>query len=89
MPRFIYDRGAMTPPQRCLVIVPADAPDLYARLVAAFVQNPQVFVSRDRRLGERALRTVEVFAVGGGDLDPALRRTVEDELRRVGARGSA
>jgi hypothetical protein len=68
--------------QRCLVIVPADAPELYARLVNAFVTNPRVFVSRDRRLGERALRTVEIFAVGGGDLDPELRRTVEAELRR-------
>ena len=77
----------MTGPQRCLVIVPADNPELYARLDAAFVQNPQVFVSRDRRLGERALRAVEIFAVGGGELDPLLRRTVETELKRVGARG--
>jgi hypothetical protein len=69
---------------RCLVIVPADAPDLYAKLVAAFVSNPQVFVSRDRRLGERALRSVEIFAVGGGRLDPALRNVVESELRRLG-----
>jgi len=68
------------------VIVPADAHDLYARLVAAFIRNPQVFVSRDRRTGDRALRAVEIFAVGGGDLDPGLRRTVEDELRRLGAR---
>ena len=73
--------------QRCLVIVPADAPDLYARLVAAFVQNPQVFVSRDRRAAHRALRTVEVFAVGGGELDPELSRVVDDELRRLGVRG--
>jgi hypothetical protein len=69
---------------RCLVIVPADQPELYARLVAAFTSNPQVFVSRDRRLGERALRSVQIFAVGGGELDPALRRAVESELRRLG-----
>ena len=72
--------------QRCLVIVPADAPDLYARLVTAFLKNPQVFVSRDRRSGTRAIRKVELYAVGGGTLDPALRKTIEDELRRAGAR---
>jgi hypothetical protein len=27
-----------------------------------------------------------VFAVGGGEMEPALRRMVEDELRRLGAR---
>ncbi len=75
--------GAMTTLQRCLVIVPADAPDVYARLVTAFLNNPRVFVSRDRRLGERALRAVEIFAVGGGELEADLRRTVEDEVRRV------
>jgi hypothetical protein len=73
----------VTPEQRCLVIVPADAPELYARLVNAFVSNPRVFVSRDRRVGERALHKVEIFAVGGGALDPALRRTIEAELRRL------
>jgi len=71
-------------PQRCLVIVPADAADVYARLVTTFLNNPRVFVSRDRRLGERALRAVEIYAVGGGDLEPDLRRLVEDELRRLG-----
>jgi hypothetical protein len=80
------DDKTMTGPQRCLVIVPADAPDLYARLVAAFIENPQVFVSRDRRLGDRALRSVEIFAVGGGELDPGLRKVVDDELRRLGVR---
>jgi hypothetical protein len=76
----------MAPAQRCLVIVPADAMELYSRLVAAFLENPRVFVLRDRRIDDRALRSVEVFAVGGGELDPALRREVEGELRRVGAR---
>lgn len=66
------------------MIVPADQPDAYAKLVSAFANNPQVFVSRDRRLGDRALRSVEVFAVGGGRLDSTLRRVVEDELRRLG-----
>jgi hypothetical protein len=72
--------------QRCLVIVPADAADLYARLVTAFLHNGQVFVLRDRRHETRTLTSVEVFAVGGGELEPTLRRTVEDELRRLGAR---
>jgi hypothetical protein len=76
----------MATPQRCLVVVPAAAVDLYTQLVAAFSDNPQVFVLRDRRIDARALRTVEVFAVGGGDLDAALRTTVEDALRRAGAR---
>jgi hypothetical protein len=77
----------MTTPQRCLVIVPANALEMYAKLVAAFMANPQVFVLRDRRLDARALSSVEVFAVGGGELDPALRGAVEAELRRAGARG--
>ena len=72
--------------QRCLVIVPADALELYSRLVAAFIGEPRVFVLRDRRIEARALRSVEVFAVGGGELDPALRSVVEEELRRVDAR---
>ena len=66
------------------MIVPADAADVYARLVTTFLNNPRVFVSRDRRLGERALRVVEIYAVGGGELEPDLRRLVEDELRRLG-----
>jgi hypothetical protein len=71
---------------RCLVIVPAEALDLYAKLAAAFLDNPKVFVLRDRRIEGRALRSVEVFAVGGGELDPTLRSVVEGELRRLGAR---
>ena len=71
--------------QRCLVVVPADAPEIYARLVAAFLHNPRVFVLRDRRSDDRGPRSVEVFAVGGGELDPDLRRLVDDELRRLGA----
>jgi hypothetical protein len=38
------------------------------------------------RGGDRGVRSVEVFAVGGGELDPDLRRLAEDELRRHGAR---
>jgi hypothetical protein len=72
--------------QRCLVVVPADASELHARLVAAFLNNPRVFVLRDRRGDDRGLGSVEVYAVGGGELDPDLRRLVEDELRGLGAR---
>ena len=72
--------------QRCLVVVPADASEIYARLVEAFRQNPRVFVLRDRRSGDRRLGSVEVFLVGGGELDLDLRRLVEEELGRLGAR---
>ena len=72
--------------QRCLVIVPVSASELHARLVEAFVNNPRIFVLRDRRGDDRGLQAVEVFAVGGGALDPDLRRLVEDELRRLGVR---
>ena len=50
----------------------------------AFTDNPQVFVLRDRRKGDRALDAVGVFAVGWGDLDPILRRSVEATLRGLG-----
>jgi hypothetical protein len=45
-----------------------------------------VFVCRDLRTGDRALHSVEVFAVGGGELDADLRQAVEDELRRLRVR---
>lgn len=76
----------MAAAERCLVVVPADAPELYARLVSAFLERPDIFVLRDRRIEPRGLRSVEVFAVGGGELEPNLRREVEEELRRLGAR---
>lgn len=75
----------MNPPQRCFVIVPASAPELYDQLVTVFADDPRVFVLRDRRGGARSLDSVGVFAVGGGDLDAELRRSVEDKLRGVGA----
>jgi len=75
----------MKPPHRCFVIVPSTTPELYSRLATAFADDPQVFVLRDRRGGQRALGSVGVFAVGGGDLDPALRRSVEEKLRSLGA----
>ena len=75
----------MNPPHRCFVIVPTTTPELYDQLVTAFADDPRVFVLRDRRGGARSLASVGVFAVGGGDLDAALRRSVEDTLRSVGA----
>jgi hypothetical protein len=69
---------------RCFVVVPSTMTELHARLVTAFTDEPQVFVLRDRRKGERAISDVGVFAVGGGDLDPALRRSVEAKLRALG-----
>ncbi len=58
--------------------------ELHARLVTAFADEPQVFVLRDRRKGDRAIDAVGVFAVGGGELDPILRRSVEATLRDLG-----
>jgi hypothetical protein len=64
--------------------VPSRMSDLYAQLVTAFADEPQVFVLRDRRKGDRSLEAIGVFAVGGGDLDPVLRRSVEAKLRGLG-----
>jgi hypothetical protein len=74
----------MSTPHRCLVIVPSVIPGLHARLVAAFADDPRVFVLQDRRTGGGALRAVGVFAVGGGELEPALRLAVEEKLRLLG-----
>ena len=74
----------MKTPHRCFVIVPSTMPDLHSQLVTAFADEPLVFVLRDRRKDDRALGAVGVFAVGGGELDPALRRSVEARLRGLG-----
>jgi hypothetical protein len=76
----------MSTPQRCFVIVPNGSPAVYSQLVAAFANDPRVFVLRDRRLDAGALRAVGIFAVGGGELDPTLRAAVEDKLRQLGIR---
>jgi hypothetical protein len=79
----------MNAPHRCFVVVPTTAPEHYSQLVTAFADDPQVFVLRDRRGGRPALDSVGVFAVGGGEMDAALRHSVEEKLRRLGvARGS-
>jgi hypothetical protein len=74
----------MSTPQRCLIIVPNTVPQLYTQLVAAFAADPRVFVLRDRRVDDRSVSAVGVFAVGGGELDPALRSVVEEKLRGLG-----
>ena len=76
----------MTTSPRCFVIVTSTMLELHAKLVAAFVDDPQVFVLRDRRSDDGALRSVGLFAVGGGELDPALRTALEEKLRRLGVR---
>jgi hypothetical protein len=76
----------MSAPARCLVIVPSEMAELHARLVAAFADDPRVFVLQDRRAGSGALSSVGIFAVGGGDVDPILRLDVEDKLRTLGVR---
>jgi hypothetical protein len=79
----------MTAPPRCLLIVPSALGELYSRLVAAFADDPQVFVLRDRRDGEGSLDAVGMFAVGGGDLDAALRHSVAEKLRSLGVQLTA
>jgi hypothetical protein len=74
----------MSTPPRCLVIVPGMSAELHSRLVAAFADDPRVFVLQDRRTSTGALRSVGVFAVGGGELEPTLRVAVEEKLRRLG-----
>lgn len=74
----------MSVPHRCLVVVPSVMAEVHARLVAAFADDPRVFVLQDRRTGSGALRSVGVFAVGGGELDPPLRLAVEEKLRLLG-----
>ena len=68
----------------CLIIVPQDQPELYQRLSAQFSQHASIKVRLDARGGDRASSEVELFAVGGGDLDPALRAYVEEQIRLGG-----
>ena len=69
--------------QQCLIIVPRHEPELYERLREHFAADTRVFVRMDSRTGERAARKMEVFAVGGGDLDPGLRTFVDEQLRQL------
>ena len=69
--------------KQCLIIVPRHEPDLYARLREHFAADTRVFIRMDSRTGDRASQRTEIFAVGGGDLDPELRTFVDQELRQV------
>jgi hypothetical protein len=69
--------------QQCLIIVPRHEAALYERLREYFAADTRVFVRMDSRTGERASRRTEIFAVGGGDLDPELRTFVDEQLRRL------
>ena len=69
--------------QQCLIIVPRSEADLYTRVREHFAADTRVFVRMDSRTGERAIRRLEIFAVGGGDLDPELRAFVDQELRQL------
>jgi hypothetical protein len=69
--------------QQCLIIVPRHEADLYARVREHFAADTRVFVRMDSRTGERASRRMEIFAVGGGDLDPDLRTFVNEQLKQL------
>ena len=69
--------------QQCLIIVPRHEGDLYTRVREHFAADTRVFVRMDSRTGERTSRRMEIFAVGGGDLDPELRTFVTEQLKQL------
>jgi len=69
--------------RQCLIIVPRNEADLYTRVREHFAADTRVFVRLDSRTGDRAIRRLEIFAVGGGDLDAGLRTFVNEQLRRL------
>jgi hypothetical protein len=69
--------------QQCLIIIPRQEADLYARVREHFAADTRVFVRMDSRSGDRSSRRMEIFAVGGGDLDPALRAFVNEQLKQL------
>ena len=73
----------MAAAQQCLIIVPRTEAELYARVREHFAADTRVFVRMDSRTGERASRRLEIFAVGGGDLDPELRTFVTEQVRHL------
>ncbi|HEY2993594.1 MAG TPA: hypothetical protein VGM22_12310 [Methylomirabilota bacterium] len=76
-----YAAQEMSGAQQCLIIVPRHEPELYERLREHFAADTRVFIRMDSRTGERTSRRTEIFAVGGGDLDPELRTFVDEQLR--------
>ena len=81
-PSWVSLRG-MPGAQQCLIIVPRNQADLYSRVREHFAADTRVFVRMDSRTGDRTIRRLEVFAVGGGDLDPGLREFVNEQLRQL------
>ena len=75
--------------QQCLIIVPRHEADFYARLREHFAADTRVFIRMDSRTGNRASQRTEIFAVGGGDLDPELRTFVDEQLRQLARSPSA
>ena len=69
--------------QQCLIIVPRNEAELYARIREHFAADTRVFVRLDSRTGDRTSRRMEIFAVGGGDLDPVLSTFVNEQLRQL------
>ena len=73
----------MADAQQCLIIVPRSEAQLYTRVRDHFAADTRVFVRMDSRTGDRTSRRLEIFAVGGGDLDPTLRSFVDEQLRQL------
>ena len=69
--------------QQCLIIIPRHEADLYTRIREHFAADTRVFVRMDSRTGDRASRRMEIFAVGGGELDPSLRTFVTEQLKQL------
>jgi hypothetical protein len=67
----------------CLIIVPQDRAELYDRLRAHFSQRANIQVRLDARTGARAASELQVFGVGGRSLSPAVRASVEAEIRSL------
>ncbi len=67
----------------CLSIVPRDQADRCAQLTARFAGDARVQVRLDARRGDRAAAGVEIYAVGGGVLNPALEAWVEEQIEAL------
>ena len=66
---------------QCLIIVPQSESALGVRLREHFAGDARIIVRVDGRTGDRESQALEVFAVGGGDLDPSLRAYVDGQVR--------
>jgi hypothetical protein len=73
----------MADDQQCLIICPRNDPKTYERIATAFAGDRRVIVRPDLRTGLRAICRVEIFAVGGRELCPELRRLVTERLSQL------